>query len=76
MVFIFVEAMNLQSFQIIENNISEVLHYRDYIVDLYGVKDSTMSNYKCAMLFLILSPSFLYHPHTLHSLILRNFFIF
>ena len=48
------EAMNLQSFQTMENNVCEVLcssmrQYRDYIIDLYGVKDSTMSNFKCAM---------------------------
>ena len=54
--FLFVEAMNLQSFQIMENNISEVLcssrrQYRDYIIDLYGVEDSTMSNSKCGMPF-------------------------
>ena len=52
--FLLVEAMNLQSFQTMENNISEVLcssrqQYRDYIIDLYGVKDSPMSNSKCAM---------------------------
>ena len=52
--FLLVKAMNLQSFQTLENYVSEVLcssrqQYRDYTIDLYGVKDSTMSNSKCAM---------------------------
>ena len=52
--FLFGEAMNFQFFQTMENNISEVLgssmqQYRDYIIDLYGVKASTMSNSKCVM---------------------------
>ena len=36
-----------------DTGISEVCssrrQYRDYTIDLYGVKDSTMSNSKCAM---------------------------
>ena len=61
--FLLVEALNLQPFQTLENNISEILcssrrQYRDYIIDLYGVKDSTNSNSKCGMPFLSFLLSF------------------
>ena len=39
--------MSLQSFQTVF--CSSRRQYRDYIIDLYGVKDSTMSYSKCAM---------------------------
>ena len=64
--FLLVEAMNLQSFKILENNISEILRssrrqYRDFIIGLYGVKHCTVSNFKCAMpslsCFLLFIPS-------------------
>ena len=44
--------------------------YRDYIINLYSVKYSTVSNTKYAMPSLyILSPFFLYNPYIPHFLI-------
>ena len=59
----FMEAVNLQSFHMFINS--------DYIIDLYDVKDSTMSNPK------ILSPLFLCHPYLYPSFFnLKKFFLF
>ena len=71
--FLLLEAMNLQSSQTMENRISEVLcssrqQYREYIINLCGVKDSRMSNTKCA----ILSRFF----YTISIPLIQNFFIF
>ena len=80
--FLLVGAMNLQSFQTLENNISisEVLcssrgQYRDYIINLYDVKHCTVSNFKCKMPSLSCLLSFYtihIHPSLFNS---KNFMV-
>ena len=78
--FLLAEAMNLQSFQTMENNISEVLcssrqQYRDYNIGLYGVKHCTVSNSKCAMPSLLVS-LLLYYPYNYFSFFNLKIFLF
>ena len=73
--FLLLETLSLHSFQTLEDSIcSSRQQYMDYIIGLYDVKNSTMSNSKCAMPFLFCLLSFYTIP--ISSFELEEFFYF